>query len=449
MSVRLQHALESLYGLERRKEKPDLEGTRALLAALGDPHTRFRSVHVAGTNGKGSVCALIERVLREAGYRTGLFTSPHLVDFRERIRVSGRWAEETWLERKLEHIASLPEGRDRTFFEVCTALAFDYFAERQVEIAVVEVGLGGRLDCTNVLAPEVSVITTIGLDHTEILGDTIEQIAAEKAGIIKPGVPVVTGGGSPAVVRVIEERARELGAPLVGGGFTILTEVRSDLDGTGTTLPGPLTRSDGSPLAGLIGHYLKGTPWGERLEVPLVRGSFPRFNQDLALGALAALLRCGVLVPWTAVQGGFADARWPGRFERCPYERRLWWDGAHNVSGMTHLCQRLRGQLRPAAIVLALSADKDLDGILEVLRSEVPGTSIFAARSRSERATAPATIVERARSAGFEARSAGEVAAAVREALAFAGDAPILLTGSLFAVGEAMEAFGGAPGEML
>ena len=193
MTQRLQHALESLYGLERRRDKFGLEGTRALLAALGDPQRRFRSVHVAGTNGKGSVCAIIERVLREAGYRTGLFTSPHLVDFRERIRVTGRWADEAWLERALERIQALPAGQERTFFEVCTALAFGYFAAREVEWAVVEVGLGGRLDCTNVLAPEVSVITSIGLDHTEILGDTLEQIAAEKAGIVKPGVPVVCG----------------------------------------------------------------------------------------------------------------------------------------------------------------------------------------------------------------------------------------------------------------
>ena len=130
MSLRLQQALETLYGLERRKDKFGLEGTRALLSALGDPHRRFRSVHVAGTNGKGSVCALVERVLRAAGFRTGLFTSPHLVDFRERIRVAGRWADQDRLEQRLEHIQRLPEGKGRTFFEVCTALGFDHFAAR-------------------------------------------------------------------------------------------------------------------------------------------------------------------------------------------------------------------------------------------------------------------------------------------------------------------------------
>ena len=139
MSVRLQQELEALYGLERRKDKLGLEGTRALLGALGNPERRFRSVHVAGTNGKGTTSALIERVLRAAGLRTGLFTSPHLVDFRERIRVEGRWADGAWLEERLERIRTLPEGRDRTFFEVCTALAFDWFASNGVEWAVVEV----------------------------------------------------------------------------------------------------------------------------------------------------------------------------------------------------------------------------------------------------------------------------------------------------------------------
>ncbi|MBI1799702.1 MAG: bifunctional folylpolyglutamate synthase/dihydrofolate synthase, partial [Candidatus Eisenbacteria bacterium] len=162
MSLDLQHELERLYGLERRKDRLGLDGTRGLLAALGDPQLRFRSIHVAGTNGKGSTCAVIERVLREAGYRTGLFTSPHLVDFRERIRVDGRWADSDRLGARLECIQGIHGAGDRTFFEVSTALAFDDFAAREVEWAVVEVGLGGRLDTTNVLRPELCVITPIG-----------------------------------------------------------------------------------------------------------------------------------------------------------------------------------------------------------------------------------------------------------------------------------------------
>ncbi|MBP8136892.1 MAG: bifunctional folylpolyglutamate synthase/dihydrofolate synthase, partial [Candidatus Eisenbacteria bacterium] len=191
-----------------------LDGTRELLAALGEPQRAFRSVHVAGTNGKGSACALIERVLRAAGVRTGLFTSPHLVDFRERIRVDGRCAPEAELAARLARIEALPGGGERTFFEVATGLGFLTFAESKVEMAVVEVGLGGRLDTTNVITPDVCAITSIGLDHAEILGDSHEKIAAEKAGIFKRGVPAVSGVEHDAAATVIAHAARDAGAPL-------------------------------------------------------------------------------------------------------------------------------------------------------------------------------------------------------------------------------------------
>src|SRR5580765_1108543 len=212
----LQSTLEALYGLERRKDKLGLDGTRALLAELDHPERTFRAVHVAGTNGKGSTCALIERALRAAGHRTGLFTSPHLVDFRERIRVDGRWADERRLGALLARVSGLPSAPGRTFFEIATALGFAWFAAEGVEWAVVEVGLGGRLDTTNVLDPEVCAITSIGLDHTEILGDTIEAIAAEKAGIVKPGVPVVLAPDvSPAARETIRRIAAACHAPLI------------------------------------------------------------------------------------------------------------------------------------------------------------------------------------------------------------------------------------------
>jgi dihydrofolate synthase/folylpolyglutamate synthase len=411
VSPQLQHALEALYGLERRKDKLGLEGTRALLAALGNPQDRFRSVHVAGTNGKGSVCALVSSVLREAGLRTGLFTSPHLVDFRERIRVDGQWADEARLAARLEYIQSLPEGRGRTFFEVCTALAFDDLAARGVEWGVIEVGLGGRLDCTNVITPEVCVITSIGLDHTEILGDRLELIAAEKAGIIKPGVPVVNAAGSAPAAAVVRRVAAARGAPV--------TE----------PVPPPPGRGESGTGA----------------------GGAPARNAATAAAVLETLVGRGVRIPPAAIAAGLSNARWPGRFERCPGEPRLWWDGAHNPDGARVLrawCEE-RG-LHPSTLVFATSRDKDASAFLGSLAGAVPTRRVIATRSRSERATPPEELAAIARAAGWSAEIEPNVATACRRALERATEAvPALLTGSLFAVGEAMETFGGAPGEWL
>ncbi|NOT33461.1 MAG: bifunctional folylpolyglutamate synthase/dihydrofolate synthase, partial [Candidatus Eisenbacteria bacterium] len=291
----LQAALEALYGAERRRDRLGLEGTHALMRSLGHPERSFRAVHVAGTNGKGSVCARVERVLRAAGHRVGLYTSPHLVDFRERIRVDGRWADEAWLAATLQRIAAFPDRDERTFFEVATALGFAWFAKQQVELAVVEVGLGGRLDCTNVVSPIVTAITSIGLDHTEILGDSIEKIASEKAGIVKPGVPVVIGAGMDLVAeRVIREVARERRAEVL--------------------------RAE------------EPTPGGADPEV-----AFALENLATARAILAALRRADVSIPAAAEREGLAASRWPGRLEACPDEPRLLWDGAHNPHGITAL----------------------------------------------------------------------------------------------------------------
>jgi len=423
---RLQTLLEALYGQERRRNKLGLEGTLALLEALDHPERRFRAVHVAGTNGKGSVCALVERVLRAAGVRTGLFTSPHLVDFRERIRVNGRWADETWLEHSLDAIAALPAGRDRTFFEVATALGFGWFAHERVEWAVVEVGLGGRLDTTNVLAPDVTVITSIGLDHTEILGDTLAAIAGEKAGILKPGVPAVLAPGLPGEAReTIGAVAHARGAPLVESPATL------ERDGRG-------------------GLRVAADPWGALVLRDPFYGRLPLANVATALATLGALASRGLVVPASAVVEGFASARWPGRLEPCPAEPRLWWDGAHNVDGARAIADACGGEPRFAALALAVSRDKDLEAMLDVLRPVVRDGRIIATRARSERARPPDEIALAARRRMWDVREADDVPAACRLAMERADDThPALLTGSLFAVGEAMEAFGGAPGEVM
>ena len=430
MTQDLQRRLETLWGLERRHLKLGLDGTRALLAGLGAPETRFAAVHVAGTNGKGSVCALVERVLRAAGQRTGLYTSPHLVDFRERIRVDGHWAAEGELEAGLDAIEALPGAAGCTFFEVATALAFAQFARHGVRWAVVEVGLGGRLDTTNVLTPAVCAITSIGLDHAEMLGDTHAAIAAEKAGILKPGVPAVTGVEHDVAASVIARRAAEVGAPLLHARDVAHVNITQQGE-WGTRLEADCA------------------PWGRfQLQMGL-RGGYQRENARTALAVISQLATRGVPIGLAALREGFARARWPGRLEPCPAEPRLWWDGAHNVDGMRRLCMAWTDDLRlpaPAAIVFAAGRDKDVRAMLTRLRSLAPDAALLVARTANERALSSEELAGFAREAGWRAEAAPSVAEAIDTALARAGSARVLLCGSLFAVGEAMRAKGGAPG---
>ncbi len=426
----LQQSLEALYGLERRRDKLGLEGTRALLGALGDPHAEWASVHVAGTNGKGSVSAMIERVLRESGIRTGLFTSPHLVDFRERIRVDGQWADEGRLKRRLDLIQKLPEGANRTFFEVCTALAFDDFAAREAEWAVVEVGLGGRLDSTNVIESSLAVITSIGMDHAEMLGRTPAEIATEKAGIIKPEVPVVSAVPPGEAADAIERAAKRRDAPLVHAEDRVQVRFLGD---------GP----DGIRFTAQV------EPWGALdLTCPL-HGRHQLANARTALAALAEMIELGVDIEGEAVVEGLARVRWPGRLESAPSEPRLWWDGAHNPEGFAALLRAWTEDLSfepPAALVLALSRDKDAEDIGRTLAGWAAGTRVLVTRTRNLRAMPAEEVRTRLGLAGEESAS---VAEALDRAFASAGAGRVLLAGSLFAVAEAMEAWGGAPGEWL
>ena len=428
--------------------KLGLDGTRELLAGLGHPESRFASVHVAGTNGKGSVCALVERVLRAAGQRTGLYTSPHLVDFRERIRVNGRWPSEAALGERLDVIEALPAGagealpagggeaqpgaRGHTFFEVATALAFDHFARERVDWAVVEVGLGGRLDTTNVLNPVVCAITSIGLDHAEYLGDTIVSVAFEKAGILKPGVPAVTGVDHDVAASVIARRAAEVGCPL---------RVARDLADVQVTQQGEW----GTRLA------VECAPWGRFQLQMRLHGGHQRDNARTALAVLSQLAMLGMKLELSALREGFAEARWPGRLEACPYVPRLWWDGAHNVEGMRRLCLAWSDDLGfppPAAVVFAAGRDKDARAMLSRLHALAPGAALFVTRTRNERALTADELLGVASAVGATALASASVRDAVGAGLAAAGGGRVLLCGSLFAVGEAMEAFGGAPGEV-
>jgi dihydrofolate synthase / folylpolyglutamate synthase len=426
----LQSAIEALYGLERHRSDFRVEDTARVLAALGDPQLRFRAVHVAGTNGKGSVCALVERVLRASGVRTGLTTSPHLVDYRERIRISGRWLEANELEQRLEQVRGLEEAQGRTFFEITTALAFDAFARHDVEWGVVEVGLGGRLDATNVLVPEVCAITSVALDHTEILGGALWRIAREKAGILKPGVSVVAGVLPPEARGAARAIAEERRAPWFDAAQLVqFRDVRTHAGGAAFR-------------AGC-------SPWGDLDLTMELRGGHQVDNARVALALLSLLADDrDVTLPASAIREGFAAARWPGRLEPCPDESRLWWDGAHNLEGVERLTAAWRRDLGlppPDALVFASSRHKPVGVMLERLRQFAPEAELFVARAGNERARSAEELWVAADLAGWRARVCSDVAAAVSEALA-AVPGRVLLAGSLFAVADAMRSFGGAPG---
>lgn len=423
-------AIERLYGLERGKGALGLEGTRLLLDALGRPEEAFRSVHVAGTNGKGSTSTLLERSLRAAGLRTGLFTSPHLVDFRERMRVNGAMAPPESIERGLAKIESSGAAQGRTFFEVTFALACLHFAEQGVEVAVLETGLGGRLDSTNVVRPELCVLTAVGLDHTDMLGGTLGAIAGEKAGILKPGVPAVTAPQEPEAMAVLERRASELG-------------VRLERAGDRARIVPPLTLG----------------PGGAEFTLDLVPHG--AMNAHLALlgrhqleNALSAAAAFAVLAGEPAFEGqlrpeallaGLARARWPGRFEICPADPRLVWDGAHNPAGARMAREAWREVLGDPAgvLVLGIAEDKDPAGMLDALAGpwrKVIAVSAAAARARP--ATEMRALVASAWP-GVPVETATSVAEGVHQALDWLGpDERAFVSGSLFVVAEAMTATG-------
>jgi len=336
-----------LLSLQRFGVKLGLQNIRAVLSALGDPQRKFPAVHVAGTNGKGSVCTMLASILREQGFRAGLYTSPHLVDVRERIRVNGRLIPGRDFDRLLGRIRRtidrlLAEGRVEahpTYFEVLTILAFLHFAERNVDIAVLEVGMGGRFDATNVIMPLLSVITSISLDHCEFLGRTVTAIAAEKAGIVKPATPVVCGVGDGAAKSVIRRRAAELGAPF-------LSVFGRD---------GRLRAS--KTAAGFRFRYdFCGQTFVLRPRLP---GAHQGANAAVAVAAARTLGCIWRPVDRHAIERGIARADWPGRLETVARRPRLILDGAHNEEGARALAAYVRDFVRrPLVLVFAMMKDK-------------------------------------------------------------------------------------------
>jgi dihydrofolate synthase/folylpolyglutamate synthase len=416
-----------LYGLQQYGMKFGLDNITKLLSAAGNPQKTFRAIHVGGTNGKGSTSAMIESMLRTAGITTGLFTSPHLVNFTERIRINGeeiREEEVVVLAAEIRRIAEHMEDFSPTFFEVVTTMAFLYFKRRNVQWAVVEVGLGGRLDATNLLMPEVTVITAIGYDHCEFLGRTLREIAGEKVGIIKDGVPVVTAAQRAEAMEVIEKKTAEKKCRLFRYGEQFTAQLLSL-----------------SPQ-GICFHY-SGAGEYEDIHLPLA-GEHQMTNGAMAIKTVELLSqKHGNLL--CDIRKGLAAVQWPGRLEMVRYDPPILIDGAHNPHAALALSHYLREVLscryKRIILVAGIMADKDIDGILNPLlplASEV----IFASPAYGRAASADA-LAARAAAGGYSSRAAGSVSDAllVAEGLRRSGDL-IVVTGSFYTIGEAKEALG-------
>jgi dihydrofolate synthase/folylpolyglutamate synthase len=403
-AINYRDALSWLYSLQRFGIKLGLENIERLLEELSQSDVLhavpWKVIHVAGTNGKGSVCAMIDSICRTQGYRTGLFTSPHLVTFRERIRVNGEMISEKAVAGGLTTIRHLVANWDPhpTFFEVVTALALKHFSDMKVEIVILETGLGGRLDATNAIQSNVSVITPIDFDHEKWLGQTISEIATEKAGIIKPKVPVVCAPQRPDVEQVILGRAAECGAPL-----QFVTE-----------------------------------PYGE---TPIALAGLHQ-KQNAAL-AIAALRVAGVGIDSSAIARGLASLEWPARFQM--WDERTIIDGAHNPAAARVLAETWREIFgdRRATLILAILADKDLRAICEVLAPICE--SVLLPKIRSERAADPEELarVFANITPPLPYSTTPSIARALE--LAQAKSDPILITGSLHFTGEVLAHLRGDP----
>jgi len=407
-----------LRGGEMAGMRPGLARVRALLDAIGNPERAVRIVQVGGTNGKGSISAMLAAILTAAGHRTGLYTSPHLCSFRERIRVDGQPIAEEDVADGVEALGTLVARLDATMFEAATALALDHFARRSVEVAVLEVGLGGRLDATTVGRPEVEIIACIDHDHQAQLGHTLPEIAAEKGHIIRSGI-ACSARQEPEVAQVLARRAAAVAVPLLceGRELRVSAAAAPRLEGQRLDLSGPGWRLD-DLLCPLLGVFQPGN----------------------ALLAAAAARALGV--GEAAIRHGLASVRWPGRFQVLGRDPVLVLDGAHNPGGARALAASLRAYFpgQPITFVIGVSADKDQVGILEALAPQASRLILTAAAH--PRAAAPEALATAAASLTPPPGWTIETAAASSEALALAMAAPrtpiICVAGSLFLIGEVL-----------
>ncbi|HEV2691568.1 MAG TPA: folylpolyglutamate synthase/dihydrofolate synthase family protein [Verrucomicrobiae bacterium] len=418
-------AIQFLYGLQMFGANFGLETTRRLAALAGEPQQKLRFIHVAGTNGKGSTCAMLESIYRAAGLRVGLYTSPHLVSFRERMQVNRQFASEAEVARLAGEVQSLlkqfPADAHPTMFEVVTVMALKFFAEQKCDLVIWETGLGGRLDATNIVTPLASVITNIALDHMQWLGDTLEKIAAEKAGIIKPGVPVVTAAREAEGLAVIERVAREKGASV--------TQVGAD------------------------------SSFGVKCPTSLL-GGHQRLNAALTV-ATVEVLQGQISVTEEQIRAGLAQVNWPGRLQLIERDgHKILLDGAHNVAGAEVLRAALEGgasvfnsnqeiklaesEFGAPVVIIGVLGDKEWRAMCGILAPVA--RKIFTVPVASARTADAGELAAFFKTANPEA----EVGAFknVSEALNASKDAPlVVVAGSLYLIGEALEVLGVSPSD--
>ncbi len=419
---------EKLPAFLYRADNFDLRRMTELLDRLGNPHFTSPAIHIAGTKGKGSTAAMITSALSAAGYRTGLYTSPHLHTFRERITVDGEMITEDEfsaltekLQPEIDEVNRRHNYGEITTFEILTALAFALFAERRVDFQVLEVGLGGRLDATNVVIPRIAVITSISLDHAEVLGDSMAEIAGEKAGIIKPGTLVISAPQPKEVEAVIEEVCRHNEVSLITVGRDVTwRKLKSDLSGQFLEV--------------------KGKAGSHKLIIPLL-GEHQLENAAVAVAALEAL-DIGV----KDIARGLAQVQWPGRLEILRHEPLFLADGAHNADSANRLRETIEKYLHfdRLILILGVSSDKDIAGIVGEL---APMSSlVIVTRSRHPRALEPASLLEELEKQGVKGELVESVSSAAERAMEMAGPRDLICaTGSLFVAAEAREYIKGIP----
>jgi dihydrofolate synthase/folylpolyglutamate synthase len=431
-------ALSFLEAPARFSPRLGLARVARFLEALGRPQDAFPAVLIAGTSGKGSSCALISAALTAAGWKIGLCTKPHLQCYRERVAVNGKLLSRerlTNIVERLEPVAQTLGQTDLgfpTYFEMGVALAFTYFAERGVDLAVVEVGLGGRLDATNVLQPILCGITPIGFDHTEYLGHTLSEIAGEKSGILKPGTPAVIAPQRPEALAAIHRQAAEVGAPLVSSERWQTHRTGADLHGQRFDL---VKMNTGDRNQGAGEKTL------QHLFLPLL-GQHQLSNAAFALTALELLATRGF--PWDEeeLRQGWARLYWPGRAEVLQESPLVVIDTAHNEDKVAALAATVRDSLpfRRMALVFGASMDKDAQAMLRCLLPWNP--RLFATQARSERALPSSLLLQWGSSMGMEGEAIPRVAEAVQRALAWSEpDDLILVTGSTYVAGEGRDVF--------